>query len=320
MHRTWFEFVRIDIGLHAGPNHPMNNSHTPRKAIVTLAIGDRYLQHWKTNCEANWRAYGAQHGFDVICFDKPLDDSARARKRSPAWQKCLILGQDALQRYDRVVWVDSDVLINHQVAPAIDDGVPLEKVGATEEFTFADNVGYQPRQLLERLYVYWNKSIVNPTGQEYYKNYGLPSEFAKVVQTGVLVLSPRHHRSLLETVYYNHEEKGGPEWNYEMRPLSYELLKADVVHWIDPRFNLVCDLLVVSPLSVFGGPRVGQLFGWSRQTQVGRGDGYALACHGSTCLHDNRVPQQLFLPRQWRQHGAIEVREPERRVDCRLQL
>ena len=217
----------------------MNNTQISRKAIVTLAVGDRYLQHWKSICEANWRTYGAQHGFDVICFDKPLDDSARARKRSPAWQKCLILGQDALQHYDRVVWVDSDVLINHRAAPSIDAGVPLEKVGATEEFTFADNVGHQPRQVLERLYAYWNKSIINCSGQEYYKNYGLPSGFAKVVQTGVLVLSPRHHRSLLEKVYYDHEEKGGSEWNYEMRPLSYELLKTDVVHWIDPRFNSV---------------------------------------------------------------------------------
>ena len=67
------------------------------KAIVTLAIGDRYLQHWRSTCEANWNAYGAQHGFDVICLDQPLDDSARARNRSPAWQKCLILGQDVLQ-------------------------------------------------------------------------------------------------------------------------------------------------------------------------------------------------------------------------------
>lgn len=217
----------------------MNSSQTSRKAIVTLAIGDRYLQHWKSICEANWRVYGEQHGFDIICFDKPLDDSARARRRSPAWQKCLILSQDALQQYDRVVWLDSDILINHRTAPAIDAGVPLEKVGATEEFTFADNIGHEPRQLLERLYAYWNKSIVNYSSQEYYKNYGLPSGFPRVVQTGVLVLSPRHHRSLLEKAYNDHEEKGGPEWNYEMRPLSYELLKADAVHWVDPRFNLV---------------------------------------------------------------------------------
>ena len=30
---------------------------------------------------------------------------------------------------------------------------------------------------------------------------------------------------------------GGSEWNYEMRPLSYELVKENVVCWIDYRFN-----------------------------------------------------------------------------------
>ena len=212
-------------------------NHT--KAIVTLAVGDRYLQHWRSTCEANWHAYGARHGFDVICLDKPLDDSARARNRSPAWQKCLILSQDILQKYERVVWVDSDILINHHTAPAIDAGVPVEKVGAVQEFTYTDYAGALPHQLLERLYSYWGKSIINYSSKEYYTNCGLPSGFDRVVQTGVLVLSPRHHRSLLEKAYYDHEEKGGPEWNYEMRPLSYELLKADAVHWIDPRFNLV---------------------------------------------------------------------------------
>ena len=209
------------------------------KAIVTLAIGDRYLQHWKHTCEANWRAYAARHGFDVICIDKPLDDSERARKRSPAWQKCLVLSQEFSQRYERIVWIDSDILINNQAAPAVDAGVPLEKVGAAEEFTYAHEAGTEPHQLLERLYSYWGKAVINYAAEEYYTNYGLPNGFNHVVQTGVLVMSPRHHRALLEKVYYEYEEKGAPEWNYEMRPLSYELLKANEVHWIDPRFNLV---------------------------------------------------------------------------------
>ena len=54
----------------------------------------------------------------------------------------------------------------------------------------------------------------------------------------MLVLSPSHHRELLEDVYARYEDKG-PGLNYEMRPLSYELLRAGVVHWLDPRFNYI---------------------------------------------------------------------------------
>ena len=210
-----------------------------RKAIVTIAIGDRYLQHWKRTCEPNWRTYASQHGFDLICIDKPLDDSERARKRSPAWQKCLILSQDYASRYERIVWLDADILINAHAAPPVDENVPVDKVGVAEEFTFAQDAGGEPRQLLDRLYSYWGKAVVNYTAHEYYTQYGLPDGFDKVVQTGVMVLSPLHHRSILENVYNHYEEKGGAEWNYEMRPLSYELLKANAVHWIDRRFNQV---------------------------------------------------------------------------------
>ncbi len=41
----------------------------------------------------------------------------------------------------------------------------------------------------------------------------------EVVQTGVMVFTPKQHREVLEYVYYNYEEKG---LNYEMRPLSKE--------------------------------------------------------------------------------------------------
>jgi hypothetical protein len=67
----------------------------------------------------------------------------------------------------------------------------------------------------------------------------LPHGFDTVVQAGMMVFSPRYHREIMEKVYYQYEEKGGPEWHYEMRPLSFEFLKAGIVHWIDPRFNLL---------------------------------------------------------------------------------
>ena len=110
---------------------------------------------------------------------------------------------------------------------------------AVEEFTFAHDAGSYPHLLLDRLYAHWGKSVINYSAEQYYTNYGLPNGFDKVVQAGVMLLSPRHHRALLENVYHGYEEKGGAEWHYEMRPLSYELLKANVVHWIDPRFNLM---------------------------------------------------------------------------------
>ncbi len=42
---------------------------------------------------------------------------------------------------------------------------------------------------------------------------------------------------LVMKVYYEYEETG--KGNFEMRPLSYELLSAGVMHWLDHRYNLI---------------------------------------------------------------------------------
>jgi hypothetical protein len=202
-----------------------------QKAIATIAIGDRYYPAWKKFCEPNWKQYADRYGFDLVCLDRPLDTSERARTRSVAWQKCLILAQDFAGNYDQIVWIDSDIMFN-ACAPDVTAGVPLDKVGAAYETTFSP-------VYLKRAFKLWPTSIINYTPQECYSTYGLPADCDKVLNTGVMVLSPHFHRTILEHVYYAYEEKGGREWHMEMRPLSYELVKADAVHWIDPRFNLM---------------------------------------------------------------------------------
>jgi hypothetical protein len=209
-----------------------------KKAILTLAIGEKYLADWKRLCQPNWQEYADKHGYDLICIDKPLDNSERAQKRSPAWQKCLILSQDFSANYEQIVWIDSDILINAALAPCIVKDVPVDKIGAVEEWSAPTPELF--KQTLERKYEHWGSSaIVNRTAREVYSNYGLPPDFDQVVHSGVMVMSPQYHREILEKVYYQYEDKGGGKWNYEFRPLSWELLTAGCVHWIDYRFNAI---------------------------------------------------------------------------------
>jgi hypothetical protein len=191
-----------------------------RTAIVTLAIGAEYSDRWHRLCEANWRRYADRHGYDLICIEEPLDDSQRARHRSPSWQKLLLPGQPFAGDYERIVWVDCDVVFGHD-APPVTAGVPLEKVGAVDE------VGGLPVELKRMLYM---KPFV-----DYYREYGFDGTLDHVVQAGVMVLSPRFHAELFEHIYETYEDKPGTF--YEMRPLSWELQQRDLVHWLDPRFN-----------------------------------------------------------------------------------
>lgn len=221
--------------------HAEVGSNTKRnsKALVTIACGTAYQDNWKRYCEPNWRRYAAKHGFDVICLDAPLDTSLRARQRSISWQKCLILGHPAVKGYDQITWVDSDILINHHTAPDITAGVPRECVGAAEDIGFSKTEPLAAARFLERAFEYWPDAVINRTPGEFYSRYGLPDRCERVLNPGVMVLSPAQHRGLFEFVYHAYEEKGGREWLMEMRPLSYEILNRCCVHWIDPRFNLM---------------------------------------------------------------------------------
>lgn len=210
-----------------------------RVALVTLAIGSRYEQRWRRVAAPLWSAYAERHGYDVICLTEPLDDSERARKRSPAWQKCLVLEQPLAAAYDRIVWVDADVAIRPD-APAIAAGVPAELVGAVDEYSSPTRELHKSH--LAKLYAHWDATGVpyvdNRTPADYYAAWGLPPRDDGVVQTGVMVLSPAHHGAILRRTYDAYEDRGRI-LNYEMRPLSWELLAAGAVHWIDPAFNAI---------------------------------------------------------------------------------
>jgi len=180
------------------------------KVIVTLAIGDQYLRPWKETCEPNWRQYADRHGFDLVCFAEPLDTSERARKRSPSWQKCLILGQESVRDYDRVVWIDADILINNLGAPSVIDSVPIEKVGAVQMYVHPTPAMHVA--LLGRMYEYWrSNAIVNLTAEEYYTARGMPHGVKEALYNAVMVLSPKWHREALEKIYYEIRSQRGQE-------------------------------------------------------------------------------------------------------------
>ena len=206
-----------------------------KKAIVTLIIGEHYSKRWRKLCAANWQKYAELHGYDLICIDQPLDDSSRAKSRSAAWQKCLILSDERVKKYDRVVWIDSDIFINPN-SPCVVSHIPEDKVGAVSAFAqFYEPLPGKEQILINRIVEFWNWPYRN--AKEYYSGALLPDSFDQVVQTGVMVLSPHKHDSILEYTYHHYDET--PLGNFEMDALSYELLKTNCVHWLDDKFNKV---------------------------------------------------------------------------------
>ena len=207
-------------------------------AIVTLCVGQRYLELWRKYCARNWQAYAARHGYALEILEAPLDPSPRGMARSMSWQKCLILATPRAFKYDRVIWVDADIVVN-PAAPPIHDGVPPEKIGAviSGDYIQDDMKGV----LIERLR--GTKAPPNRTleawaadQRSFYAAAGVACASSDIVQGGVLVLS-QSHRALLAEAYAQEERPGVSA--YEQFALSATILNRRLLHRLDSRFNLV---------------------------------------------------------------------------------
>jgi hypothetical protein len=209
-------------------------------AMVTLAIGEPYLSSWKKYCAGGWEAYATKHHYDLVVLTEPLDRSPRAAERSPAWQKCLVLGQEFAARYRRVVLLDCDIAINADRAPAITEQVPEEFVGGvlSGAHIHDDLRVVLLERLTRRAYEYepgvrhWQEFQ-----DEAYRSHGLTPASGGVVQTGVLVASPQHHRALFASVYQSPQVINSR--CHEQMFLSHALLSQGLYRPIDSRFNSV---------------------------------------------------------------------------------
>ena len=210
------------------------------KCIVTLAIGTEFANSFKKYCFPGWREYANKFGYDLFVITDSLDKSERAQGRSPAWQKCLVWSLKELKKYDQLVWIDADIIINSRIAPSICDFIRLGQIGGVKDFSYPTEAIALER--IRIMYKQWAeagiKYVSNPTPNEFYKKYGIDTQLDEVFQTGVIVASPKFHSEIFRYAYYNYEEIGGAEWNYEMRPLSYELVRSGLVKWIPNEFNL----------------------------------------------------------------------------------
>lgn len=210
-----------------------------RRAIVTLALGATYLARWQTVVRARFEAYAAAQGYDAILVAAPLDRSWRALKRSPAWQKCLILSQPWSEAYERIGWIDADC-VPRPDAPDLFDGVPAEKIGATFVHGQLDE-GRMAAQIAKAVGIEvapCDARAAHAALQvEVYRSDGFENPPHEMMHTGVLALSPARHRELLEAAYARESRN---RW-YEQTALSFLTLKAGAMTQIDPRFNWLLD-------------------------------------------------------------------------------
>lgn len=181
------------------------------KVIVTLLVGERIQRLWTDYMERGWKLYAQKHGYDILIFDRFLDDGPLGQSRTPHWQKLMAMSQPELDNYRQAVWIDADICINHFAAPCIAGAMTTDKVGC----------------------------VVRKTGEEareVYRAYGIDGRAAATTNTGVFVIRPALHARVMREVYETYRENAASAM--ENVPLSFHLFEHNLVEPIDPRFNV----------------------------------------------------------------------------------
>jgi len=206
-----------------------------QNAIVTICIGEEYFRTWEAMCRKGWQRYCDTYGFDLIVVTDHLDDSERGHSRSPSWEKLLVPIQPWAQPYERIVWVDADIIISKDAPNILESAPDPTKVGiclSGGQMSEAEQHIY-----FERLY----KLKVPPSNgrrawqlhhQSAFEKAGAAADMP-MFNGGLLVLSPQHHAQLMRTIY----DRDSDTRLYEQPFISIELSSRGLAQVISSRFN-----------------------------------------------------------------------------------
>jgi len=222
-----------------------------KTVLATVATGSHGIQ-WKRFLEPSWRAYARRQGYGLVMYDRLLDASPVARERKVSWQKWLLLEQPEVAAYDRVVWIDADIFINHQDAPPIDRGLDPAKFAICEETPYpTDPIFAIGRARAEKILVKaFGHAYGDAKGGDLYAMSGFPDFEGPLLNSGVFVAGRREQAAFLRAMYDKYLERGRNAPASEMTPLSYELVTRGMYQLLDPRFNVIYVKALLSVLQV----------------------------------------------------------------------
>ena len=203
-----------------------------KTALVTLVVGDKYKLNWEKFSKKSFEDYSKKHNFDFVLIESEIDSSTQAKNKSLAWQKLLIGKITELQKYETLIWVDADIIINVDFAPNILDDIPKNRIGV---------VRYHP--LLS--HPLFSKYFINRKGRksseefklEILNAHKLEASTDCLINSGVLVV-PQNLLHVLESTYYKYASVNHPQ-HQEQVYLAYELYVNKLTYFIDDKFNAV---------------------------------------------------------------------------------
>lgn len=216
-----------------------------RNCLVTVAIGDTYLQQWQQHALKSWMAYAEKYDLGIFALTESLYPESDPNWKKPNWQK-LLIGRELLKQgldVSFTCFLDTDILIS-PISPNIFDlydgtsyglvsqvknmPMPLELV--LRQFVFLRHKFYSPEYPLD------SGALMTPKQQ--YEFSGL-SPFDDLACTGLFLFNPKKSSIDMENWYFKYARDYRSVTGGEQVHLNWEMLNTGEVQWLPYEFQAI---------------------------------------------------------------------------------
>lgn len=203
---------------------------TMKCCLVTICIGDKYIQEYNRLFKPFHSRYAKKCGYDF----KVITDfiSTTKHRNSINMNKWLVCSLEWSKNYDYIIVIDADIIINENT-PTLHD-----------YYEFGDKIGCvnqsQPN-LNARLEGQIHKGLSEITAKDYYKMHAdLNIETDHIINSGVLVFQPKIHKEYLECMVKKFEPNivKQPSNRHKDQPFfGYQLQMDNKYYFMDMKWN-----------------------------------------------------------------------------------
>lgn len=199
--------------------------------IATMLIGNKYKSLWESTAKASWLAYAKKNHIDVVVIeDLP---PGYIDEKPFAWNKLLIGRHPALPKTGKIAWLDSDIIINHEIAENIFEHAETGKISLCEGNTLIRHPFFSRSH-----HHMGGGRDHNQLVHAIYRAHGISENVPKfLANTGVFVFD-ENVKYIMESTYYKYKHPGGSQ-QQEQAWFSYEVIANDALHVLDPKFNVL---------------------------------------------------------------------------------
>jgi hypothetical protein len=207
-----------------------------RYCLVGLQIGEVHSNYWKLVFRKSWLAYARRHGYDLMIVEDFIDRTAGADEAAIKFQKLLLPSLGELRKYDKLVYLDSDMLLTGH-APCVASEVSKGKVGMVSQVTIPFREWFHYIQPIRG---------GEPTVEAYYQTHLLEEEERSmatgvddVFNGGLMVCEPGHAEAFRELYEEKKHTLSRRKGHVDQPLVSCRLSELGLIEALDFRFNVI---------------------------------------------------------------------------------